>query len=178
MRGSTYRRRATVGGGFIALLLGTIAVVFGAADPAQAFSGCYSLNLPDNEIVVPSYTGFGASLRETPLTGHPVTGDQLWCVTGTEVGQLRNNASQLCINTDGKAGHNLTTEVCDTRAGEVWDIHQAGSDSVGRVFYHITNVSSTPLNFDLSGGVYNSGANIIGWPPSTGWNQVIYMVGA
>jgi len=96
--------------------------------------------------------------------------DQVYDPNGNYVGDfLRNENSNLCIQTDGIPGDNTYQEPCNPANGlMVWMPHVTQTGSYAYVSY--TN-EATGLNLDVYGDSYGEGADIDAWYPNGGDNQ-------
>jgi hypothetical protein len=96
--------------------------------------------------------------------------DQVYNPNGTYIGDfLRNQNSNLCIQTDGNPGDTVYQEPCNPANGlMVWMPNYIQTGWVTYVSY--TN-EATGLNLDVYGDSYNEGDNLDAWYPNGGDNQ-------
>jgi hypothetical protein len=96
--------------------------------------------------------------------------DQVYDPNGNYLGDfLRNQNSNLCIQTNGFAGATLYQEPCNPTNGlMVWMPHYG---EPGDPTYVTWTNEAAGLNLDVYGNSYGGGANIDGWYPNGGANQ-------
>ena len=168
-----------LGTALFALVLGAAVAVLGVAAPADAANGngCYhykflSSNL-DLGVQTDRATSAGAKVEQ--LYASSSLGNVLeWCpfYATANTGVLVNQNSNLCLNTDGIAGHWLTQETCDNRWGETWQFTHGSYN--GFDVYQITNVWYG-LNVDVFHDSHNDGDVIDAWTPNaSALNQWMY----
>ena len=96
--------------------------------------------------------------------------DQVYDPNGNYLGDfLRNQNSNLCLQTDGFAGDTVYQEPCNPANGlMVWMPHVVEG---GYYTYTTYTNEATGLNLEVSGDSYGEGANIDAWYPNGGDNQ-------
>lgn len=152
----------------------TIAVGAGAA---QADSGSAIRLTPDsNPFLVVEVVGAsgaaGASVDQWVLNGG---GNQIWYLQPYNSHyRFVNKQSNLCLASDGVAGHAVFQWYCNSSAGEQWDTDIVAGNLVG---YSIRNVASN-LYLDVSGASGAAGAAIDTWYWNGGHNQFFMAFGA
>jgi hypothetical protein len=166
-----------------ATMVGGLALTAGAAqaDTINGFtvnwsSGASPLGFPYDgmDMAVPeSSTAPGTGIIQwTPDNGS----EQNWYIgqvynpNGTFVGDMiRNQNSNLCIQTDGYAGDTVYQEPCNPANGlMVW---VPNYDVTGWATYVSYTNEAVGLNLDVYGDSYGAGANIDAWYPNSQDNQ-------
>lgn len=149
----------------VAVCASAAATLVPLATPAQAGASSlvqlYSASSWLNIAVKDGSTAPGAPIVQARLTG---TAEQLWIVPakGT-VGPIINAKSQLCLSTDGVAGHALYQDTCIGVGRQQWYNRPAKVLSFDYGYSAFQNTKYS-LYMDVNGNSLSPGAAIIGWP--------------
>lgn len=173
-----------------AALVGSGLALAGPATSASAANpgSCYAFQFSSSQMRM-------QPLGNSGNTGTPIVQEwandtpiQTWCVTalpqiGTGVFILWNEQTQLCLYTDGVAGHTLTQQPCGYNPGEYWVELEHPGFNLNEVWTLWNTASGHAI--DVYGDSYSAGGAIDDWYNSIGYegegyyaqrNQSVYEI--